>query len=232
MDINAYSAATDLLTAGELEKVKYLAFYYHKREGKIEFTKEDISKWFNERHLSQPNMSRLAKKILESGYFIKGTSKGAYKLHALVLDELQSEYPGIQSDSEEIISDDTILPNSLYKETRGFIESLSKQINASYEYNIYDGAAVLMRRLLEILLILTYEHLGKESEILDTNNNYLPLEKIINNAKSDKLLKLSRDSKNTLDEFRELGNFSAHKVYYNCRRNDFKECRKILQSNN
>ena len=175
MDIKSYCAATGLLGSDELEKVKYLAFYYHKKEGKVEFTKNDIAKWFDERHLSQPNMSRLTTKIRESSSFIKGENKGSYKLHALVLDELQTEYPGVHSESEEVVSDDTVLPKPLYENTRGFIESLAKQINASFEYNIYDGAAVLMRRLLEILLILSYENLNIESEIQDQNGMNLHL---------------------------------------------------------
>ena len=77
-----------------------------------------------------------------------------------------------------------------------------------------------MRRLLEVLLILTYEHLGAESAIQDSSGNYVPLEKIIANAKSSTHLKLSRDSKAVLEEFRQIGNFSAHKIYYNCRRAD------------
>ena len=77
-----------------------------------------------------------------------------------------------------------------------------------------------MRRLLEVLLILAYEHLGIESEIQDSQGNYLALERIIANAKSNRQLRLSRDSKGLIDEFRVLGNFSAHKIYYNCRRSD------------
>jgi len=134
-----------------------------------------------------------------------------------------SVQPGIHVASEDVISDDLILPRPLYENTRGFIESLSKQINASYEFNIFDGCAVLMRRLLEILLILSYEHLKIEAAIQDPHGNYLMLERIANDAKSNKVLKLSRDAKSVLDDFRTIGNFSAHKIYYNCRRSDLKK---------
>lgn len=120
-------------------------------------------------------------------------------------------------------SEDTVLPRPVYESTRGFIESLAKQINASYEYNIFDGCAVLMRRLAEILLILAYEHLSIESEIQDHRGHYQPLEKIIENAKTNKTLKLTKDSRALVDEFRQIGNFSAHKIYYNCRRGDLKQ---------
>lgn len=162
MDIDSCCAATGLNNAGELDKVKYLVFYYHKKEGKVEISKDDIRNWFDERHFSQPNIARLTRKIRDSHAFIRGSAKGFYKLHALVLVELQSKYSGVHSESEEAVSDDIVLPKLLYENTRGFVESLAKQINASYAYNIYDGAAVLMRRLLEVLLILSHENLNIE----------------------------------------------------------------------
>ena len=106
----------------------------------------------------------------------------------------------------------------LYQKTRGYLESLSKQINASYEHHIYDGCAVLMRRLEEILLIHSYEKLGIAAAIKDGNGNYLLLEGIVKDAVSNTTLSLSRNSKVTVEEIRILGNFSAHKVTYTCKR--------------
>ncbi len=75
-----------------------------------------------------------------------------------------------------------------------------------------------MRRLVEVLLILSYRHLQIEGEIKDSHGNYVMLEAVIANAKNNSKLSLSRNSKGCLDIFRELGNFSAHKVEYTCRR--------------
>jgi hypothetical protein len=119
-----------------------------------------------------------------------------------------------QDDPDEILTYETILPRPVYENTRGFIEKLAKQINAAYQHKIFDGSAVLMRRLTEVLLILSYEHAKIESAIQDAADNYLPLERIIANAKANRALKLSRNSKDFLDEFRRLGNFAAHKIYF------------------
>jgi hypothetical protein len=75
-----------------------------------------------------------------------------------------------------------------------------------------------MRRLVEVLLILSYRELKIESEIKDASSAYLMLEGIIGNAKTNATLDLSRNSKSNLDLFRQLGNFSAHKIEYTCRR--------------
>lgn len=222
MNLKEFCKQSRLFDQKEPDKVRLLAFFHHKTGGQVEFTKDDIVKWFDELHLSIPNLSRLFSTIRTSSAFIRGKSDSSFRLHAVELDELQAQYPGLHSGSEEVVSDETVLPRKLYEGTRGFIESLSKQINASYEYNIYDGCAVLMRRLLEVLLILSCEHNNQEGEVRDPDGNYLPLEKIIAKARANQVLKLSRDTKATLDEFRTLGNYSAHKIYYNCRRADLK----------
>lgn len=229
MNFNKFVEETKLLKLIELEKVRLLFFYYHKTELLEEFNKNDIMSWFNSLSLPTPNVSRLINKIRSSKDFIRGKSKSHYKLHALVLDELQATYPGLTSESEEILSDDIIIPLILYSNTRGFIESLAKQINASYEYNIFDGCSVLMRRLLEIMLILCYEHLNIESLIKDSKGDYINLERIINNAEQNRTLNLSNDSKKVLDEFRVLGNLSAHKIFYNCRKTDLKNILRMYR---
>ena len=220
MKLEDFARQFELPRKSEIERVRLLAFYFHKVENKREFGKNDISAWFSSLHFSSPNMSRLLRRMRTSRQFVKGSAPDTFRLHALTIDELQAELPGIRAESEEVVSTDTILPSPIYDSTRGFIESLAKQINASYEYNIFDGCAVLMRRLLEVLLILTYENLSIEAEIQDSTGNFLSLEKIIANSKTNNFLKLSRDSKAVLEEFRQLGNFSAHKIYYNCRRAD------------
>jgi hypothetical protein len=94
----------------------------------------------------------------------------------------------------------------------------AKQINASYEHNLFDGGAVLMRRLVEVLLILSYRYLRTEAAIQDNNGNFEMLEKIVNDAKANSTLALSQNGRNSLDTSRGLGNFSAHKIEYTCRR--------------
>jgi hypothetical protein len=112
----------------------------------------------------------------------------------------------------------TILPPVAYENTRGYLETLAKQINRSYEENIFDGCAVLMRRLEEVLLILSYEHLKIADTIKDANGNYMLLEGIVANATGNATLNLSRNSRQSIETFRKLGNYSAHKITYTCRR--------------
>lgn len=225
INIGQFIIKSDLATKSELEKVRLLIYYELKVNNREGFTLLKISSLLSTLGFSKPNVSRLKNNIVKSRMFVRGSSDSIFKLHLKEVQALDKIYPELSEKSEEIISDDTILPESLYHKTRGYVVLLAKQINASYQHNIFDGCAVLMRRLTEILLILTYEHLGRTSEIEDSSNGYKNLNSIINYTISNKVIKLSKETEEVLDEFRELGNFSAHKIQYNCRKGDINKVR-------
>ena len=220
MDLESFADICELYEATELDKVRLIAFYLYSQKDQSEYSIKCVVEALDLLHLARPNTSRLKRNIRDSSSFIAGSSADQFKLHRKEIKLMEKEYPQVASKSEKIVSEDTILPSSLLNNTRGFIESLSRQVNASYQFNIFDGCAVLMRRLLEILLIMSFENQGAASEIKNPDGTYVTLDNIIKTAKQSKALALSRDTKQTIDVFRELGNFSAHKIYYNARRND------------
>jgi hypothetical protein len=79
-----------------------------------------------------------------------------------------------------------------------------------------------MRRLLEVLLIHSYQHCGLESKILGPNSSFKELKTIIVEVNSIGDIALSRNTKTCLDSFRVLGNFAAHKIAYNTTRDEIK----------
>ena len=115
----------------------------------------------------------------------------------------------------------TVLPNDLFSSLPTNIQSLFKQINASYENNLFDCTAVIMRRLLESLLVLSYQKAGIESEIMN-GTYHMTLDKIIKNAEQNSTLALSAGTKKDMALFKDLGNYSAHKIWYNCTQGDIK----------
>lgn len=115
----------------------------------------------------------------------------------------------------------TILPDALFSGLHSNIQLICKQINASYEKNLFDCTAVMMRRLLESLLVLAYQKAGIENAI-SNGNNHVPLDKIIKNAEQNSTLMLSSNTKKDMALFKDLGNYSAHKIWYNCTQGDIK----------
>jgi len=220
VDLDSFADLCDIYEATELDRVRLIAFYLFSKKEQVECTIANIVDALDDLHLPKPNTSRLKKNIRDSSGFLVGASSDSFKLHRREIKLLEKEYPQVAGKSETVVSEDTILSSALMNNTRGFIESLSRQVNAAYQFNIFDGCAVLMRRLLEILLIMAFEHQGIGEEIKNQDGTYVTLDNVIKSAKQSKILALSRDTKHTVDAFRELGNFSAHKIYYNARRND------------
>jgi hypothetical protein len=223
MNLDKYIEKVEIIKKTEIEKITLIFYYFFKIEEKKYFNLSEANLWFNQLNLSRPNLSRLRDNIKSSTKFVNGPIKDTFKLHAREIARLTKEIPDLIVDDEEIhVGTNEILPESLYLGTRGYIEKLSIQINCSYEQKVFDGCAVLMRRLLEILLIHSYEFLQLDSEIKNGNGEYLLLNDIVDNAKKNKKLNLSRNTREHINDFRKLGNFSAHKIYYNCKKDDIR----------
>ncbi len=225
MKIDHFANIASLTTKTELDKVGLLAFYFLENKEQAEFLVPDMCSMLVGLGFAKPNSARLKTKITQSKDFVKGTGKDLFRLSAKKVEALRKEYPNL-SESEEIISDDSLLPEILFKEAnRVYLLRVAQQINASYESNMFDSCALMMRRLLEILLIHCFEAKGIQEQIKDEDGNYQNLKTLINKAKSKPELQLSSDVKKDIDEFRELGNLSAHRVKYNCRRDDIRPIR-------
>lgn len=221
MNLVKFISHSDLINETEIEKIKLLAYFFRSKSAQVEFSLEEINDWFvNALHSAAPNIYRVKQNLLKSSDFVKGSRENFFKLNSKTFSKLEEKFKLSTTLSEEIETINSILPETLYANTRGFIESLSKQINASYENNLFDGCAVLMRRLLEVGLILAYQKINIESAIQNPDGSYKMLDGIINDALVNSKLALSKDARAVLHDFKELGNFSAHKIYYNCRKTE------------
>lgn len=225
MKVEQFSNLSSLSEKQELEKVELLAFYFSVNKDQHEFSVSDLSSILVGLGFAKPNPSRLRGKLKKSQSFVKGSKKDLFRLSVKTINKLRKEFPDL-SESEEIVSDDSLLPEILFKEAkRNYLLKSAQQINASYENHLFDACALMMRRLLEILLIHCFEEAGIEDGVKDPDGNYQNLKTLINKAKSKPEITLSSDAKKDIDNFRELGNLSAHRIKYNCRRDDIRPLR-------
>jgi hypothetical protein len=188
-----------------------------KKENAEEFTAGDTAKWISANRLGAPNTARLKTNLADSSKTVRGSKAGSFRLHHTFIKTLDSEFPQLSEQSQEVMDSGTILPPGTYEKTRGWIVSLAKQINLCYEQHAFDGCAVLMRRLEEVLLIMAYQKLGIDGEIKD-GNDYKMLEGIVSNAQGNAKLALSRNGRQMIERVREMGNLSAHQITYQCSR--------------
>lgn len=202
----------------ELRRSLLLAFYNLRVSEISTFTTQQVCDWLEKNGYPRPNAGRLKSNLKKSRMFVSGGKNDYFKIHPSTIEALDTEFPDLATKTEDVISYDSVVPESLLQKDRAFVRSLIKQINSSFENNIFDGCAVLMRRLLEILLILAYQEAKLETEIQDGDGNFRLLNNIIDDAKTNKKLGLSRNTREHLETYRKLGNFSAHKIYYNANR--------------
>lgn len=225
MKVDDFNRLANLADLSEIARVEKLAFFFAESKDQAEFTISEMTSLLVALGYASPNASRLKKNIQKSRSFVRGSSKDVFRISVHRKTALAAEFPDLAV-TEEIISDDTLLPEILFQETRrGYLVRIAQQINATYENNLFDACALMMRRLLEILLLHSFEHCGIGAEVLDSDGGYLNLKSLINKAKSRPEIALSPNVRKSIDDFRELGNLSAHKIQYNCRRDDIRPLR-------
>jgi hypothetical protein len=223
MQILDFIGLTGLNSKNETERAKLLCFYHYKETGEIQFSMADISDLMVQCGFNTPNVSRLKDKLTKDKakvmLIVKGT-KGTLEFIPAVLQGLEKELGQIWQDTETIPSSSELIDEIKFCGKRGYLDRLIKQINHSYAYNCYDACAVLMRRLFEVLLVLSFQKFEIDDEIKDqSGGGYIMLDGIVKNAKNNTKLKLSR-IKNEFDSFRMVGNFSAHSITYNAGQKD------------
>lgn len=193
------------------EKALAVLWYFDHEVPGITKTAGQLTKVLGDHHLGTPNQTALAEAIrktklaseLKSGFSLK---PGSRKIIRDWLPDLDGIQPAMDHASG-------YLPEPIWRNTRGYIEEVCRELNGSFRHAYYDAAAVMLRRLLETLIIESYEHLGRETEIKDGGGNYFMLSDLTERAcgdKGHKGINLGRESKKALKEARHVGNWSAH----------------------
>ena len=226
MDLMRFTQKVNLPQKSELEKIKLLAFFDNISTNKPTFYLDEIIQTL--KNIGHPisNLSRLKTYLTKSKDFRK-IKEGEYIIIPAVKQKLFFEYGEWLNNEDIIISDNEILDEALFHGKRGFLDKLIKQINHCYRNHCFDACAVCMRRVFEITLILAYEKKGIQDEIKE-NGDYVMLEKIVSNAVNNKVLHVSK-SRKEYDEIRELGNYAAHKIFYNTRKKDIDDIKQAYR---
>ena len=114
-----------------------------------------------------------------------------------------------------------VLARGLVANTRGYIERVVDQINGCYEKGWFDGCAVMMRRLLETLIIESFEAEKIADKIKDQGTgDFLYLADLISKLLQETAWNLGRNSKRALPNLKSVGDQSAHSRRYNAHRED------------
>jgi hypothetical protein len=204
------------------QRFKYISFFYTEVLKKPQFTFDEIKTSLEIQGYPIKNLSYLKNQIKKSRDFITistftySLSPKCKVLLAKTIN-LSQKTPPLNTIAN---NGDMLLDENVFSGQRGFITPLVEEINWTYKYGKYNSCAVMMRRVFEIILILSFEENDLSEKIQDSKGNYMQLKNIVNIAKVHKnSLKLSRDV-DKYNQFRELGNLGAHKIRSLVRKND------------
>ena len=133
--------------------------------------------------------------------------------HALeVAQAIQSATPRRGRPPEEGTAPESeqVLPASILRGTRGYLEKVLAQVNGCYERGWYDACAVMVRRLLETLIIEAFEKHGRATQIQNASGDFLYLRDLIAQALVEPSWNLSRNTRAALPRLKDIGDKSAH----------------------
>jgi len=115
---------------------------------------------------------------------------------------------------------DKVLYFALFKGTRGYLEQLVHQINGSYDHGWYDACAVIIRRLVETLIIESFEAHSIASKIKNSNGDFQFLSDLIPATINESSWNLGRNAKQALPRLKDIGDKSAHSRRFVAHRQD------------
>jgi hypothetical protein len=212
LSLDSFCEIVKELKNSNAEKALAILWYFDHMHHDIAKTAGQLAKVLVDHHAGTPNQTALAEAIrktklaneLKNGFALKPGSR------KIIRDWLPQDLDGIQPAMDHKSG---FLSEPIWRNTRGYVEAICRELNGCFRHAYYNAAAVMLRRLLETLIIEAYEHLGRETEIKDGGGNYLMLSDLAERAcgeKGHKGLNLGRDSKSALKDARNVGNWSAH----------------------
>jgi len=145
---------------------------------------------------------------------VRNTFSAAKAIDLDVRRELGPPDEGLRADTQQVV------PRSLARDTRGYIEKIANQANGCYENGWYDACAILVRRLIETLIIEAYEKHSIAQRIKNGHGDFFFLRDLIAQCLSEPTWNLSRNCKQALPKLKDIGDKSAHSRRYVAQRGD------------
>lgn len=216
------------LELSQVNRALSVLWFHDERQPDVTMSAGQLAKIIHETGLGNPHSTKLGESIKATGKVI-ATSSG-YRLKVLARSEIRVWLESILGEVKPPIDHELgYLSRDVWKDTRGYIEKVCEQMNGCYQFEFYDAASVMMRRLVETLIIEAYEKLKRENEIKDSNGNYLMLRDLVARAVGQTPIGLGRDAKEALGKIKEMGDRSAHNRRYNAVKPDMDKAQSGLR---
>lgn len=200
------------MSLSHIDRAIAFLYYYRETQQFEERTASALASDLFEEGFPKPNVTNLKTALNESKFTVKGKQSGSFRLDVRKISQLAEKYD-VLFKAKVIKVGDSVIPVDWVANTRPYLEKMVYQINGCYEYNFLDGCAVLSRRLMESLIIEVYVSEKRQHEI-QHNGVFIPLEKLIKYIAADTAVTLGRNSHQTMNDIKQLGDTAAHDRTY------------------
>jgi len=200
------------LNVSHIERAVAFLYYYRETQQFEERSASDLAADLHDEGFPRPNVTLLKRALSNTRFTTRGSRSGLYKLDVRRLGDLEALYGEFLNQKKVSVAGEMI-PSDWISGTRPYLEQMVYQINATYEYGMFDACAVLCRRLMESLIIEIYIHQKRHSDI-QHDGVFLMLDGLIVHLGNDQNIQLSRNTAKTMREVKQLGDTAAHDRTY------------------
>jgi hypothetical protein len=216
-------------TASAGSKIEYFVYYETVIKGKEGVKAKDIDDCFDA--LKTPKYSNTSQYLASHSKKVKGKTpkfiiqKGLYHLER----SKKTEIDKVIGTPKPIAPSDNYFPLELFKGTRGYLETISTQAASCYDNGLYDACSVMTRKLLEVLIIETFERYIISNNIKNPAGHFFYLSDLIDRFTNETTWNIGRNTKDSLSRLKKLGDMSAHSRRYTAKKSDVDKLKDDLR---
>jgi len=225
MDASTFLSRLDDSTLTSVDRALALLWFVGRDENQAGMSSKDICKLVEGCGHPRQNVSRLEAQLSADRQVSRVPGSNAWRLHPKSRRQLNSVYTTTVGAPTRVIETSSVLPQAMFANTRSYIEKVVFQVNAAYDYGLYDASSVMCRRLLETLIIEVYEAVDRPEDITAPNGRYYMFADLIRILLGDRSLRISRNGQQGLQDLKRLGDLAAHNRRFNARREDIDRLR-------
>ncbi len=207
-----FATAIADLNLSHVDRAVALLWFYRQTQQFEERSATELARDLHDEGFPRPNVTRLAANLQRSHSTVRGKRTGTFQVDVRRLSSLEKTYGSLLGGKPVAVTGAVLGPDTVVG-TRVYLEKLVHQINGAYEYNFFDGCAVLCRRLIESLVIEIYISRDRHHEI-QSDGVFYSLDRLLTHLKADSTIALARGTPKTLDDVKTMGDTAAHDRTY------------------
>ncbi|NWH10911.1 hypothetical protein [Acholeplasma laidlawii] len=154
-----------------------------------------------------------------------GKKTNGYYLHRNAIENIRQKLSIIK----EVPVTNNLISMEIFNGTPYYIKKIAEQMNQCYDSGLFDATLVIIRKILETLIIETFEKFKCDNLIKDDNGNFKYLSDLIPVFINSKFWNNSRNLKNNIMQIKKYGDLSAHNRRFLAKKSDLDHLKSDLR---